>query len=145
MIMKRIIESLYGMQYEELIQNGKDGNKARVNGNLFLAAYAIVILFLITLVGSHISHHHEATNRIVNHASGIFSSVTEIEIGELLLLPLLVGVYLIISVTIGSERSFQRHIDAYTHYSDRDQRNAFQRVLLPFMVISGLLLLLCWL
>ncbi len=144
MIMKRIIESLYGMQYEELIQNGKDGNKARVNGNLFLAAYAIVILFLIAVVCTHISHHHEATKRVVNNVFGIVST-TEIEIGEILLLPLLLAVYFIISLTIGSQRSFQRHIDAYTHYSDRDQRSAFQRVLLPFMAILGLLLLLSWL
>ena len=41
------LEALYGSQYYEIHQKGRDGNKGRLNGNLFLAAF--VVLFIIAV------------------------------------------------------------------------------------------------
>ena len=137
--MKKIIESIYGMQYEELIHNGGDGNKARFNGNLFLAAYVIVILFLVIVACTHISDYNETMNRFVSRTFGVFNSTF---MGKVLSIPLFGGIYFIISRTTGSEKSFQKHVEAYVAYSDAEKRKSFKRVLLPFIIMLVLMLLL---
>lgn len=39
-----IFEALYGCQYWEIHQQGKDGNKGSFNANLFLSAFIMLIL-----------------------------------------------------------------------------------------------------
>jgi len=42
------LEALYGSQYYEIHQKGRDGNKGRLNGNLFLST--LIILFILALL-----------------------------------------------------------------------------------------------
>ena len=44
------LEALYGSQYSEIEKMGKDGNKGRLNGNLFLSAFVIMLLFTAFLI-----------------------------------------------------------------------------------------------
>ena len=140
--MRKVIESIYGMQYEELIQNGRDGNKARLNGNLFLAAYVIVLLFLLFIICTHISVYNETLDHHLGRVFGVFN-VRMLE--KILIIPLFGGIYFLIAFTIGSQSSFQKHVDAYKQYSDMEQRKSFLRVLVPFIIILVLILVLSWL
>ena len=47
------LEALYGSQYYEIHQKGRDGNKGRLNGNLFLSA--LILLFILALMMISIS------------------------------------------------------------------------------------------
>jgi hypothetical protein len=47
------LEALYGSQYYEIHQKGRDGNKGRLNGNLFLSA--LIVLFIIAVMMVSIS------------------------------------------------------------------------------------------
>jgi hypothetical protein len=42
------LEALYGSQYYEIHQRGGDGKKGRLNGNIFLSAF--ILLMIITLL-----------------------------------------------------------------------------------------------
>ena len=137
--MKKIIESIYGMQYEELLENGKDGGSARFNGNIFIAAYIIVILFVVILALTHIADYNESMNRFYHK---IFGDNSGKLIGKILAVPLLAGIYFIVSKTIGSVSSFEKHVEAYSNYSTADKQKSFRRALFPFLGLLGLMLVL---
>ena len=138
--MKRLIQTIYGMQYEELVQNDKDGNKARINGNLFLTGYVIVFLFLIILAAMHIPECNDTMNRFLSRTFGRVSSGKVI--GRLITIPLLVLIYFIVSKTIGSEFSFQKHVKTYSRYSEEAKKKSFKIVMISFLTMLGLMLAL---
>lgn len=41
------LQALYGSQYQEIKQRGGDGNKGRINGNVFLSAFIVLIIIVI--------------------------------------------------------------------------------------------------
>ncbi len=137
--MKKIIESIYGMQYEELVENGKDGSSARFNGNLFVSAYIIVFILLIVVVCTHIPDYNDSMNRFFRNTFGNFNGKG---LGKILAIPMLAGIYFVVKYTIGSEASFKKHIDAYKGYSEEEKKKSFGRILLPFLSMLGLMLVL---
>jgi hypothetical protein len=137
--MKKLIESIYGFQYEELVQNGKDGNKARQAGNLLVSAFIIVFLFLLILIVSHIPGMNNSLNGIFHKAFGYSSGKF---IGRLLAIPLLAIIYFIVKNVIGSEARFRQYVEAFALYSPEEKKNSMMRVMIPFMGMLALLLIL---
>jgi hypothetical protein len=138
-MLKKIIESIYGMQYEELVQNGKDGNKARFNGNIFVAAYIMVFLFLIIIACTHVSEYNDAMNGFLRRTFGVWNGPG---LGKILAIPLIAVLYFAVSITIGSESAFRKYVDTYAQYSEEDKKKSVKIVLAPFMIMLALMLVL---
>src|SRR5690606_25072413 len=123
----------YGSQFDEISKQGKDGNKGRLNGNLFLSAMIIVCLFtIIILMYALIPEMDMQFNRFMRKISGGGSGKA---IGKLLAIPLLALVYWIISRTIGSEQNFQKHVKNFLAYPDEIKKKANAKTLIPFFVL----------
>jgi Ca2+/Na+ antiporter len=133
------LEALYGSQYHEITSKGKDGSKGRFNGNLFLSAFVIICLFLLIAVLSlFVDDFSDKTNQLFHQLFGYSSGKT---IGKLLAVPLLALIYLMITKTVGSERNYERITKIFSAYSEEEKQKATKKVLLPFLIILGLLLL----
>jgi hypothetical protein len=137
--MKKFIETIYGYQYEELVQNGKDGNKARQAGNFFVSAFIIVFLFLLLLIIARIPGMNNSLNNIFHKAFGYSSGKF---IGRLLAIPLLAIIYFIVKNLIGSEAQFKKYVDAFTSYPEEEKKNSMKRIMIPFMGMLALMLVL---
>jgi hypothetical protein len=137
--MRKIIESIYGYQYEELVQNGKDGNKARQAGNLLVSAFIIVFLFLLLLTAARIPGVNDSLNHVFHKAFGYSSGKS---IGRLLAIPLLAIIYFIVKYLIGSETQFKKYVDAFASYPEEEKKNSMKRIMVPFMGMLALMLVL---
>jgi hypothetical protein len=137
--MKELLQRIYGMQYEELEQNGKDGNKARFNGNILVAAYLIVAILLLLLLVTWVPGYNEAMTRIIRSIFGYSSGKT---IGRLLAIPLFAILYYVVTITVGSESSFRKQVEAYKQFSEEEKKKSLVKVMVPFMSMLGLLLIL---
>lgn len=134
------LEALYGSQYQEIAQRGKDGNKGRLNANLFLSAFIIVIFFLIVAVLVTVSADFEdSSNHFLRSISGGSSGRS---MGKLLAIPLLGIIYFTISKTVGSEENFKMYVDRFMQYPDEVKQKANARLLVPFFIMVGILLFL---
>lgn len=130
--MRRIIRHIYGMQYEELEQKGRDGNKARFNGNILVAAYLVVILLLTLLLFTLISTYNETMSRAVYSMFGYWSGKS---VGKLLAIPLFAVLYIIVTLTIGSETSFREYVMEYKKLSPEEKKKSLRIVMTPFMIM----------
>lgn len=130
--MKRIIRHIYGMQYEELEQKGRDGNKARFNGNVLVAAYLVVILLLVLLLFTLVSTYNDTMTRIVHNMFGYWSGKS---VGKLLAIPLFAFLYITVTLTIGSESSFREYVMEYKKLSPEEKKKSLRIVMTPFMVM----------
>lgn len=137
--MKELLQRIYGMQYEELEQAGKDGNKARFNGNVLVAAYLIVAILLLVLLATLVPGYNEAMTRFLR---GVFGHSSGKVIGRLLAIPLFAILYYVVTVTVGTESSFREHVEAYKQFSEEEKKKSLGRVMVPFMSMLGLMLIL---
>ncbi len=137
--MKKIIQTIYGMQYEELEAGGKDGNKARFNGNILVAAFLMLFLFLMIVALTHVPEYNDKMNRTFHGVFGYWSGKA---IGKILAIPLMAALYYLVTLTIGSERLFQEHVQAYRQFTDEEKKKSLSRVMIPFMSMLVLLLIL---
>jgi len=127
------LEALYGSQYYEIHQRGKDGNKGRMNGNLFLSAFLVLLIiavffFCINFVPGFNDSFTKSIRRIFGFASGR-------SIGKLLAIPVFAIIYFIITKTVGSEASFNQKVDGFMQYPDEIKKKANAKLLIPFFVL----------
>lgn len=133
-------EALYGSQYDELKQKGKDGNAARFNGNIFFAAFIIVILIVIILLG--ITLNQQFGDTLNDNLHNVFASLSGRSIGKLIALPILFLIYFIISKTIGSQQQFQKYVEGYTNCPQAEKDKANRKILIPFFILLAIMLFL---
>ena len=134
------LEALYGSQYHEIAQRGSDGNKGRLNGNLFLSAFIIVIFFVvIAFMFDFLPGFADKSDHFLSSISGGMPGKS---LGKLLAIPLLGSIYFIISSTVGSEANFKTRVDTFMQYPDDVKEKANAKLLVPFCIATGLLLVL---
>ena len=127
------LEALYGSQYYEIHKQGKDGNKGRLNGNLFLAALIILLIIAVVLVCiSFVPGFNDSLTRKIDN---VFGSMSGRSIGKLLAIPVFGIIYLIILKTVGTEENFKRKVEAFMQYPDEIKKKANAKLLIPFFVL----------
>jgi hypothetical protein len=131
-------EALYGSQYWEISQQGKDGNKGRLNANLFLSAFIILILLDSMLVVFLIPGMYDSVTHSLTNIFGYGNGKTA---GKLLAIPLLGGIYFLASRTVGSEENFKMYVDRFIKLPDSEKKKANKKLLMPFLVLLGILFL----
>ena len=128
------LEALYGSQYYEIDQKGRDGNKGRLNGNVFLAA--LVVLFILAVFMVSISFVPGFNESLTKSIRSVFGSISGRSIGKLLAIPMFGIIYLIILKTVGSETSFKNKVDAFMQYPDEIKKKANGKILIPFFILG---------
>ena len=128
------LEALYGGQYYEIHQKGRDGNKGRLNGNLFLAAF--IVLFIIAVFMISISFVPGFNDALTKTIRSVFGYSTGKSIGKLLALPVFAVIYFVILKTVGSETNFRRKVDAFMQYPDDVKKKANAKLLIPFFILG---------
>ncbi|MCW5908055.1 MAG: hypothetical protein KIS94_09370 [Chitinophagales bacterium] len=134
------LQALYGSQHRDLKANGYDGTKARFNGNLFLSAFVIVALFVVLMIVLLV--YPSANKAITQFFQEVFGYSSGKMIGKLLAILLLAIVYFGITNTVGSEANSSRYIEEFYREAEAEQAGATKKLLLPFFVLLGLLLVL---
>ena len=128
------LEALYGSQYYELHQKGKDGNKGRLNGNLFLTALIILFIFAVFMISINlVPGFNESLTKTIRSVFGYSSGKS---IGRLLAIPAFALTYLIILMTVGTETSFKNKVDAFMQYPDEVKKKANAKLLIPFFILG---------
>jgi len=128
------LEALYGSQYYEIHQRGKDGNKGRLNGNVFLAA--LLVLFILAVLMVCISFVPGFNESMTKSVRNVFGYSTGKSIGKLLAIPVFGIIYLIIIKTVGSESNFKNKVDAFMQYPDEVKKKANAKLLIPFFILG---------
>ena len=128
------LEALYGSQYYEIHQRGKDGNKGRLNGNVFLAA--LIVLFILAVLMICISFVPGFNDSMTKSVRSVFGNSTGKSIGKLLAIPVFGIIYLIIIKTVGSETNFKNKVDAFMQYPDEVKKKANAKLLIPFFILG---------
>lgn len=133
------LDALYGSQYNDILKSGKDGLKGRFNGNIFLAAFSIMIIICLLLILIHVPgfEHILQPSGFVRNFSGKF-------IGKMLAIPLMAGLYYLLSSTIGNQDNFNSHVNNFLQAPDKERDNANTQVLIPFFVVLALIIVLCF-
>ena len=130
------LEALYGSQYYEIHQKGRNGKKGRLNGNLYLSALIVLLIIAVLMVGvSFVPGFEEKINKSV---ISVFSSLTGKSIGKLLAIPVFGIIYLVIVRTIGTESNFNRKVDAFMQYPDEIKKKANAKLLIPFFILGAI-------
>lgn len=132
------LEALYGSQYYEIHQKGRDGNKGRLNGNLFLSA--LILLFLIAVLLLCISFVPGFNESMMKNIRSVFGYSSGKNIGKLLAIPVFGIIYFIIVKTVGTATSFKNKVDAFMQYPDELKKKANAKLLIPFFIL-GLIVL----
>jgi len=130
-------EALYGSQYYEIQKQGKDGNKGRLNGNLFLSVLIILVLiaffiFLIKFVPGFNDTITKQSRKLFGYSGGK-------TIGKILTVPLVAIIYLVVSNTIGSKNNFRIKTEAFMLYPDEIKKKANAKLLVPFFILLALI------
>jgi len=134
------LEALFGSQYLEIQQSGKDGNKARLNGNLFLSAMLILAIFIVVVLLMKLSVAFASdANGFMHAMSGGLSGKST---GKLLAIPLLVFIYLALSRTVGSEVNFKKYVGGFLERPETEKQQANKKVLIPFFGLLVILIVL---
>jgi len=127
------LEALYGSQYYEIQKQGKDGNKGRLNGNLFLAAFIILIIFAVLMLGfTFVPGFSSSSSKVL---TDIFGHSNGKMMGKILAIPLLAVIYYTITKTAGSQQNFTKHTAAFMSYPDEVKAKANAKLLLPFFFL----------
>jgi len=132
------LEALYGSQYYELHKLGKDGNKGRLNANLFLSA--MLVLAIIAAVLICVKFVPGFNDSLTKSIRNVFGSSSGKAIGKLLALPVFFLLYLILSVTVGSKNNFKMHSENFMQLPDETKKKANARLLIPFFVLLGIVM-----
>lgn len=136
------LEALFGSQYYEIHKQGKDGNKGRLNANLFLAAIIVLaIIALLMICISFVPGFNESLTRSVRSVFGYSSGKS---IGKSLALPVFIIIYLVIKGTVGNQHNFQAKVDTFMQYPDEVKKKANAKLLIPFFVLLGIVLVLAF-
>jgi hypothetical protein len=130
----KFFEILYGSQYFEIHQKGRDGNKGRLNGNLFLSALIMLFLFAVVMIGISFVPGFESS--VTKFARSIFGYSSGKTIGKLLAIPLVGIIYFILSMTIGNEANFKKNAVAFMQYPDEEKKKANKILLIPFFILG---------
>jgi hypothetical protein len=133
-------EALYGSQYYEITNKGKDGASGRLNGNLFLSAFVIICILLVIAVLLTISD--DFTNEANHLFHKLFGYSSGKMIGKLLAIPLLGIIYFAIAKTIGSAANYDRITKSFMEYPEEEKQKANMKILKPFFTVLGLLFVL---
>lgn len=131
------LDALYGSQYNDVLKVGKDGSKGRFNGNIFLAAFGIMIIICFLLILIHIPGFEHILQR-----SGFMLNFTGKFIGKMLAIPLMAGLYFLLSSTIGNQDHFNTHVNNYLQATDLERDNANKQVLIPFFIVLATVIIL---
>ena len=127
------LEALYGSQYYEIHQKGRDGSKGRLNGNLFLAAFIVLLIIAVVMVCiSFVPGFNDSLTRKIEQA---FGSMSGKSIGKLLAIPVFGIIYFIILKTVGTEENFKQKVDAFMQYPDEVKKKANAKLLIPFFIL----------
>ena len=128
------LEALYGSQYYEIHQKGRDGNKGRLNGNLFLSA--MIILLIIAVFMICISFVPGFNESMTKNIRSVFGDSSGKSIGKLLAIPVFPIIYFIILKTVGTETNFKRKVEAFMQYPDEIKKKANAILLIPFFILG---------
>lgn len=130
------IQAVYGSQYYEITLKGKDGNKGRLNGNLFLSAF--VVLIILTVNGLLLLLSPFAAGNVERMAQHLAGNNTGKNTGRLLAIPVMGLCYLVIANTIGSQKNFKKTIEEFNLLPVDQKNKANKKVLLPFFVVLAI-------
>ncbi|HET6996582.1 MAG TPA: hypothetical protein VFI06_16420 [Chitinophagaceae bacterium] len=133
------LDALYGSQYYEIQQKGRDGNKGRLNGNMFLSAMIILLLVAVLLLA--ISTMPWFAREATQLNSSTFGNSGKYA-GRLLAIPLFAAIYILVAVTVGSEANFKKHVDVFLQYPEEEKKKANARLLVPFFSLLILVFVL---
>ena len=134
------LEALYGSQYYEIQKQGKDGNKGRMNANLFLSALIILAIIAVLMIGvSFIPGFNESLTKSIRNVFGYSSGRS---IGKLLALPLFFLLYFILSLSVGSKENFKIKTETFMQYPDEVKKKANAKLFIPFFVLLGIVVVL---
>ena len=136
------LEALFGSQYYEIHKQGKDGNKGRLNANLFLAALIILAIIALLMIG--INFLPDFNENLTRSVRNVFGSSSGKSIGKLLALPVFIIIYLVINNTIGSKSNFQMKADSFMQYPDEIKKKANTKLFIPFFVLLGIVVVLAF-
>ncbi|TMI93343.1 MAG: hypothetical protein E6H08_10590 [Bacteroidetes bacterium] len=127
------LEALYGSQYYEIHQKGRDGNKGRLNGNLFLSA--LIVLFILAVMMISISFVPGFNESLTKSIRSVFTYSSGKSIGKILAIPLFGIIYFVIIKTVGSESNFKNKVETFMQYPDEVKRKANAKLLIPFFIL----------
>lgn len=133
------LEALYGSQFKELTETGKDGKKGRLNGNLFLTAFVIILFIIIfTLVNLIWGSIFGSES---NFLSSIYILGSGKAIGKILAIPLFALIYFGITKTVGSENNYDLYVQGFLKNKESEQVKANKKILLPFLILLFVLII----
>jgi hypothetical protein len=127
------LEALYGSQYYEIHQKGRDGNKGRLNGNLFLSA--LIVLFFLAVMMISISFVPGFNESLTKSIRSVFTYSSGKSIGKILAIPVFGIIYFVIIKTVGSESNFKNKVEAFMQYPDDVKKKANAKLLIPFFIL----------
>ena len=134
------LQALYGSQYQEIKQRGGDANKGRINGNMFLTTF--IILLIIDLVAFIVEISSTGSVSFLNNMLNNFNVVSGKLTGKLLAVPLFIVVYIIVSKTVGTIEKYKRITDEFVQLPEDIKKKANAKILIPFFILLTLLILL---
>lgn len=125
------LEALYGSQHQEISQNGKDGNKGRFNGNIFLAVLITLIIFTLFGILMLLSQGFKMSSLTFVEENFISGKAA----GKLLAIPVIAISYFIISKTAGSEANFKKIIENFYCFPEDVRKTANKKLLTYFFIV----------
>jgi len=134
------LEILYGSQFEEIKKMGKDGNKGRLNANIFLSVMLMMVLGIIFLGLKILS------GQFSQELSGFYDSYLDgfsgRSLGKIIAIPFMAISYLIVSKTVGTEAKFKIYTENYMQYPEDVKKQSNKKLLVPFFVLFACIILL---
>ena len=130
------LQALYGSQYQEIKQRGGDGNKGRINGNVFLSAFIVLIIIVIFAIIFKISS--AGSTPLINENNIVSGKLA----GKLLAIPLFIIVYIIVSKTAGTQKNFEQIIEKFNQLPEDVKKKANVKILIPFFLLLFLLIII---
>ena len=134
------LQALYGSQYQEIKQRGGDASKGRINGNMFLTAF--ILLLIIDLIAFIVKISSSGSVSFLNNMLNNFNVVSGKLTGKLLAVPLFIVVYIIVSKTVGTIENYKIITDEFVKLPDDIKKKANAKLLIPFFILLTLLIVL---
>jgi len=132
------LEALYGSQYQELKDRGTVAAKGRLNGNVFLTAFIIVIILVVLMSIMSFSDYYNSTwNAAAERLAGDISGK---QFGEALAIPVFALIYFVVLKTVGTAANYERLTNNFMQYPDEIKSKANKKLLVPFFVLLAILL-----
>ena len=126
------LEALYGSQYQEITANGKDGQKGRTNGNMFLAVLTLLTLIDIVLLLQLLDTHLLAQSL---DNIPIFTYMTGKTMGKILGVIAFAFSYFIINLTVGTIQNYNRIVNSFMQLPEEVRKAANKKVLTVFFSV----------